>query len=107
MARFTNGYKPSVLRDKSVEAMKTFNWSVVLEEASNRCPSLLDFITAICNKRVRENVHRTGAQRVAPIGTILSMLLHQYNQHLSLVQRVNTVMMANAHVRKKVGNVFK
>ena len=63
-----------ILRDKFFEAMKTLNWSVVLEGAIGRCPSLLDFVTVTCNKRGYETVHHTGAQyvqRVTPIGIIL------------------------------------
>ena len=102
MAKYTHGHKPSVLRDKSFSAMLNFNWATLLNEARNRCPTLLDVVTAICNRRDEENVLRSGAQRVAPIGTILAMLLHQYNRTLSLVQRVNTVLLANGHVEKKV-----
>ena len=72
-AKYTRGHLPSVLRDKSFEIMRDFSWETILTEAKERCPNLLDVITAVCCRREAQNVQRSGAKRIPPIGTIYSM----------------------------------
>ena len=102
LAKYTRGHLPSVLRDKSFETMRDFSWAAILIEAKERCPTLLDVITAICCRREGQNAQRSGAMQIAPIGTIYSLLLHQFNRELNLVQRINTVLLANGQAETKV-----
>ena len=62
-AKYTRGHLPSVLRDKSFETMRDFSWEKILTEAKERCPNLLDVITAVCCRREGQNVQRSGAKR--------------------------------------------
>ena len=101
-AKYTRGHLPSVLRDKSFETMRDFSWEKILTEAKERCPNLLDVITAVCCRREGQNVQRSGAKRIPPIGTIYAMLLNQYNRELNLVQRINTVLLASGQAETKV-----
>ena len=80
LAKYTRGHLPSLLRDKSFEAMRDFSWDTILTEAKER----------------------SGAMRIPPIGTIYSLLLHQFNRELNLVQRINTVLLANGQAETKV-----
>lgn len=102
LAKYTRGYLPSVLRDKSFEVMRDFHWEIILTEAKERCPSLLDLITAICCRREGQNAQRSGTKRIAPVATIYSMLLNQFNRELNLVQRINTVLLASGQAETKV-----
>jgi len=102
-AKYTRGHLPFVLRDKSFETIRDFSWDKILTEAKERCPTLLDVITAVCCRREGQNVQRSGAKRIPPIGTIYSMLLNQYNRELNLVQRINTVLLASSQAETKVG----
>jgi len=101
-AKYTRGHLPSVLRDKSFEIMRDFSWEIILTEAKERCPNLLDVITAVCCKREGQNVQRSGVKRIPPIGTIYCMLLNQYNRELNLVQHINTVLLASGQAETKV-----
>lgn len=49
-----------------------------------------------------QNTHSSGKTRIAPIGTIYSILLHQVNRELNLVQPINTVLLANSQAEIKV-----
>ena len=100
-AKYTRGHLPSVLRDKSFEIMRDFSLERILTEAKERCPNLLDEITAVCCRREAQNVQRSGAKQIPPIGTIYSMLLNQYNWELNLVQRINTVLLASGQAETK------
>ena len=82
--------------------MRDFSWEKILTEAKERCPTLLDVITAVCSRREGQNVQRSGAKRIPPIGTIYSMLLNQYNRELNLVQHINTVLLASGQAEMKV-----
>ena len=74
--------------------MRDFSWDTILTEAKERCSTLLDVITAICCRREGQNIQRSGAMRIPPIGTIYSLLLHQFNSELNHVQRINTVILS-------------
>jgi len=49
-----------------------------------------------------QNVQRSGAKQIPPIGSIYSMLLNQYNRELNLVQHINTVLLASGQAETKV-----
>ena len=99
-AKYTRDHLPSV-RDKSFETMRDFSWELILTEAKGS-PTHLDVITAVCCRREGQNVQRSGAKQIPPIGSIYSMLLNQYNRKLNLVQRINTVLLANGQAETKV-----
>ena len=78
-----------------------FTWGIILAKAKERGPNLLDVITAICWGRKEQNIHSSGITWIAPIGTIYSILLHQVNRELNLVQPINTVLLANSQAEIK------
>jgi len=99
--KYTRGYLPSVLRDKSSGTTRDFSWEIILTETKGS-PTLLDVITTVCCRREGQNVQRSGAKQIPPIGSIYSMLLNQYNRELNLVQRINTVLLASGQAETKV-----
>lgn len=97
--------KPSILKDQSYEAMKTFTWCKILEEGQKRCPDVIDFISStICAPAHREAVNkaRKGETRIPTIGLAYAVMMHQTNQQLSRVQRMNTMILCHAHAEKMV-----
>ena len=78
-----------------------FTWGIILAKAKERGPNLLDVITAICWGRKEQNIHSSGITWIAPIATIYSILLHQVNRELNLVQPINTVLLANSQAEIK------
>ena len=51
--------KPSILKDKTHEAFRTFSCLKVVEEGHRRCPDVIDFILTICAPVDEEAVNRT------------------------------------------------
>ena len=69
----------SVLRDKSVNALETFSWDVVMEEMKTRAPTLLSLLqTCTHTKRARNN-------RNAVIGIITAILCKHRRPTASLL----------------------
>ena len=99
-----NGGKPSILKDKSYEAMKSFSWIKILEEGHKRCPDIIDVICTICAPAHRQHANRTkkGESRIPAIGLAYAGMMHQANQQLSLVQRMNTMILCHGHAEKAV-----
>ena len=58
LGKTKKGEKPSILKDKSYEAMKSFSWIKILEEGHKRCPDIIDVICTICAPAHREQANR-------------------------------------------------
>lgn len=104
LGKTKKGEKPSILKDKSYEAMKSFSWIKILEEGHKRCPDIIDVICTICAPAHREQANRTkkGESRIPAIGLAYAGMMHQANQQLSLVQRMNTMILCHGHAEKAV-----
>lgn len=104
LGKTAKGGKPTVLKDKSYEALKTFSWLKILEEGQKRCPDVIDFIATTCAPAHRESVNKTkkGESRIPAIGLAYAVMMHQANQQLSLVQRMNTMILCHGHAEKMV-----
>ena len=104
LGKTEKGGKPSVLKDKTYEALRTFSWLKVVEEGHRRCPDVIDFILTICAPAHRETVNKTkkGESRIPAIGLAYAVMRHQSNQQLSLVQRMNTLVLCHGHAEKIV-----
>lgn len=104
LGKTEKGGKPSVLKEKSYYALKTFSWLKILEEGQKRCPDVIDFISTICIPAHRETVNKTkkGESRIPAIGLAYAVMMHQANQQLSLVQRMNTMILCHGHAEKMV-----
>ena len=89
--------KLSVLKD-NYEALRTFSWLKVVEEGHRRCPDVIDFILTICAPAHWETVNKTkkGESRIPAIGLAYAVMMLQSNQQLSLVQRMNTLVLCHA-----------
>ena len=89
--------KPSVFKD-NYEALRTFSWLKVVEEGHKRCPDVIDFILTICAPAHWETVNKTkkGESRIPAIGLAYAVMMLQSNQQLSLVQRMNTLVLCHA-----------
>ena len=105
LGKTEKGGKPFILKDKSYEALKTFTWYKILEEGQKRCPDVIDFISTICAPAHWEAVNKAkkGETRIPAIaGLAYAVMMHQTNQQLSLVQRMNTMILCHAHAEKMV-----
>jgi hypothetical protein len=89
---------PSVLRKNGFSGMTEFDWPNLISEMTTNCPLLLDVILAAMNHEPTEPINN-----IAPrIGMCYAIIMQTRNHELSLVQRMNTILLAEGNARKKV-----
>jgi hypothetical protein len=91
--------KPSVLRvtREQQRNLADFQWINLLREMKERVPEVLDILMAIAIPRVK-----TDNSQVAPLCTAFGILMHLRSRELSLVQKINTVVIGAGNATKKV-----
>ena len=91
---------PSVLRtprSKHSELAKVFCWSSILNEMKERAPDILNILITIA----APNLMLDGRQ-VPPICMAYALLMNTRNRELSMVQKMNTVIIGAGHATEKV-----
>lgn len=87
----------SVLRDKSVNALESFNSDVLLHEVRTRAPTLFSILEACTyTRRARRNCK-------AVTGMIVAILCKHRRSSASLLQRLVSVVLYSGHASKSVG----
>jgi hypothetical protein len=77
--------------------MNSFSWDELVTELSDRCPVLFNALL-VAMGRSKEEVKDVGPR----IGMCYAILMQTRNHELSLVQRINTVLMTNGGAKKQV-----
>ncbi|XP_028394494.1 uncharacterized protein LOC114518688 [Dendronephthya gigantea] len=77
--------------------MAVFDWKKLVSEMSSRCPFLLDLLLVVM-KKTKEDLHDI----LPRLGLCYSILMQTRNRELSLVQRLNTVLMTNGNAKKEL-----
>ena len=86
LGKTEKGGKPLVLKDKTYEALRTFSWLKVVEEGHRRSPDVIE----------------NGESRIPAIGLAYAVMMHKSYQQLSLVQRIETLVLFHGHAEKMV-----
>ena len=91
--------KPSILRvsREQQKNLADFTWISVLREMKERVPDVLKILVAIAAPRIKND-----CSQVAPLCTAFGILMHARNRELSLLQKLNTVVIATGNATKKV-----
>ena len=87
---------PSILRKNQYPDMASFDWNSVLIEISQRCPILLDVMTTTIGSKLTPNT-------IPSICLCYGILMQKRNHDLSLIQRINTILLAEGNAKKQVG----
>lgn len=96
--------KPSVLRvtREQQKNLAEFKWISLLREMKERVPEVLHILMAIASPRVKND-----NSQVAPLCTAFGILMHLRSRELSLVQKLNTVVIGTGNATKKVWFVLE
>lgn len=89
----------SVLRKNDYDNMVSLDWSVIMKEIASRCPILYDIMKTVVKKPNLTN-------HIPPICICYGILLQQRNHELSLIQRINTVLLSEGNAKKQVSMTF-
>ena len=96
IATLCSNLVPSVLRDKSNDGLKSFQWKCLLDELQTHAPMLLEILKS-CTK-----VRRPISQQQAVIGVITAILCKNRRNSASLIQRLIYVILYSGHASKMV-----
>ena len=89
--------EPSELRKNKFCDMAGFEWQKLSSEMSARCPFLFDVFLTVMDKSKKE------IDEILPrLGLCYAILMQTRNSHLSLVQRLNTVLLTHGNAKKEV-----
>ena len=93
IATLCSNLVPSVLRDKSNDGLKSFQWKCLLDELQTHAPMLLEILKS-CTKVRRP--------QQAVIGVITAILCRNRRNSASLIQRLISVILYSGHASKMV-----
>ena len=91
--------RPSLLRvsREKQKNLADFKWISLLNEMKDRVPDVLNILMAIATPQIKKD-----NSQVAPLCTAFGILMHTRNRELSLVQKLNTVVIGSGNATKKV-----
>lgn len=96
--------EPSVLRVPSTQhkSLVEFRWDSILNEMKERAPDVLDFMVAVALPKLKGN----DGRQVMPICTAYSILMNVRCRELSLVQKMNAVLLGVGNATKRVRSLI-
>ena len=91
--------EPSVLcvSRKDQKHISEFKWISILQEMKDKAPDVLDFLTTIAIARIKED-----EAQIAPLCSAFGILMNLRSRELSLVQKINTVILGAGSATKMV-----
>ena len=90
---------PSVLRSSREDRnnLTAFTWMQILNEMKDRAPDVLEFLSTIAVPNLKDD-----GRQVAPLCVAYGILMNQRCKELSLVQKINTILLGTGSATKKV-----
>ena len=89
----------SILRERGYYGMSTLNFEEVVKEIQSQCPTvyqILSQMVQLCND---------SDKKTAPLALIYGIIMFKRCKELSLVQRVNTVLLNDGGASQEVCSV--
>lgn len=92
--------QPSVLREpcKNPKSLVEFKWETILTEMKERAPDVLDFLVAMAVPKLKGN----DGRQIMPLCTAYGILMNVRCRELSLVQKVNAVLLGVGNATRRV-----
>ena len=78
--------------------LKNFSWERVITELKEHVPDVLDVLAAIAVPNVKVN----SEQQIAPLCTAYGILMSTRWKELSLIQKINTILLSVGHATERV-----
>ena len=92
--------QPSILRVPSEhhKSLTEFNWTNILKEMKERAPNVLDFMVAMAVPQLKGN----DGRQIMPLCTAYGILMNVRCRELSLIQKMNAVLLGVGSATKRV-----
>ena len=78
--------------------LKNFSWERVITEMKEHVPDVLDVLATIAVP----NVKVSSEQQIAPLCTAYGILMFTRWKELSLIQKMNTIVLSVGHATERV-----
>ena len=78
--------------------LENFSWARVITEMKERVPDVLDVLATIAVP----NVKVSSEQQIAPLCTAYGILMFTRWKELSLIQKINTILLSVGHATERV-----
>ena len=100
----------SLLRDRSVESIKSISWDGLAEEIQRKAPTLYGVLWACVSMKRRKRKRKGRPMKatkespsdIAVLGVCTAILLRHHNQHMILLQRIIALILHSGHSSKQV-----
>ncbi len=77
-----------------------FDWQKLISEMSSHCPLLFQVAQTVIGCTPKENI-----EKIAPrLGLCYAVMMQTRKRELSLVQRLNMILLAEGNAKKKVNS---
>ncbi len=92
-------HQPSELWKNDFPNMSMFTWDKLTNEMASRCPVLLDILLTAMGYS-KDNIDEIDPP--PRLSLCYAILMQSKNHELTLVQRLNTILMTNGNAKKQV-----
>lgn len=92
--------QPSILRTSKEDQKNlssSFSWMKIVDEMKNRAPDVLDFLVTVAAPKLKED-----GRQIPAICQAYGLLMNTRCRELSLVQKVNTIILGRGGATKMV-----
>ena len=83
--------------------LKNFSWEKVIAVMKERVPDVLDVLAAVAIPNV--TAHEDSAKQIAPLCTAYGILMFTRWKELSLIQKMNSILLSAGRATERVFNV--
>lgn len=90
----------SILQSQNPEHLKQFTWDMLLHELSTYAPLLKSLLFSVARTRVAQS------NTDAVVGMCAAILINHRNSEMSLIQKINSLILYAGHTSKQVCNYY-
>ena len=84
--------------------MEHFTWDSIIIEMKQRAPDVLDVLATIAVPEIKEHA---AEQKIPPLCTAYGIVMNTRWKELSLIQKVNGILLGFENATERVNNTFK
>ena len=93
----------SILRERGYPGMSALSFQQIFEEMSALCP----IVHFIVSQMMQEDTGNSPDRKAAAMALIYDIIMFSRCKEMSLIQRVNTVLLTEGNASEEVINCFK
>ena len=81
-----------------IKSLETFSWESIIMEMRKRAPDVLDFLATIAVPQIKKD----SEKQIPPLCTAYGILMHSRWKELSLIQKLNGILLGFGNATERV-----